>query len=242
MDAEPVLELALDDPGVDEAGQAPGEGWFLRPGGQPDRQSAGGDVVYRAAARVGVRDSLADEPFVQGQVREQLVGGHPLSLRRRQSGAVVGPPHGHGGGPRISALRDGAREPAGGPRRSGRPAPWLPRAGPRGHRSPWLSRPGRGLRGRRRPGRWRSRSGVNPRQDNVPDPVRADALGRHPGQVPADPAPQVVIAAVGDRPPAGVPQQLPVRRGMPLLAVLDEAGHQGGRDRLPADRLALLPQ
>ena len=29
---------------------------------------------------------------------------------------------------------------------------------------------------------------------------------------------------------------------MPLPAVLDEPGHQGGRDRLPADRLALLPQ
>jgi hypothetical protein len=29
---------------------------------------------------------------------------------------------------------------------------------------------------------------------------------------------------------------------MPLLAMLDKAGHQGGGDRLPADRLALLPQ
>jgi hypothetical protein len=47
---------------------------------------------------------------------------------------------------------------------------------------------------------------------------------------------------MGDRPPVGVPQQLPVRRGMPLLAVLDQAAHQGGRDRLPADRLALFPQ
>ncbi len=48
--------------------------------------------------------------------------------------------------------------------------------------------------------------------------------------------------AVGDRPPVGVPQELPVRRGMPLLAVLDEAAHQGGGDRLPADRLAFFPR
>jgi hypothetical protein len=72
--------------------------------------------------------------------------------------------------------------------------------------------------------------------------VGADALGRQPEQVPADAGPQVVIAAVGDRPPAGVPQQLPVRRGMSILAVLDQTAHQGGGDRLPADRLALLPQ
>ena len=42
--------------------------------------------------------------------------------------------------------------------------------------------------------------------------------------------------------PVGVPQQLPVRRGMPLPAVLDQPGHKGRGDRLPADRLALLPQ
>jgi hypothetical protein len=29
---------------------------------------------------------------------------------------------------------------------------------------------------------------------------------------------------------------------MPLLAVLDQAAHQGGGDRLPADSLALFPQ
>ena len=64
----------------------------------------------------------------------------------------------------------------------------------------------------------------------------------HPGQVPADAGPQVVVAAVGDRLPVAVAQQLPARRGVPFLGVLDEAGHQGGGDRLPADRLALLPQ
>ena len=60
--------------------------------------------------------------------------------------------------------------------------------------------------------------------------------------MPADARPQVVIAAGRDRPPVGVPQQLPVRRGVPVLAVLRQAAHQGGGDRLPADRLALLPQ
>ena len=83
---------------------------------------------------------------------------------------------------------------------------------------------------------------LDPRQGGVPDPVHADLLGADPRQDAADPGPQAVIAAGGDRPPVGVAQQLPARRGVPLLAVLDQAGHQGGRDRLPADRLALLPQ
>jgi len=60
--------------------------------------------------------------------------------------------------------------------------------------------------------------------------------------MPADPHPQVVIPPGGDRPPVGVPQQLPVRLGVPLAAVLDQAGHQRGGDRLPADRLAFFPQ
>src|SRR5215472_13493248 len=59
----------------------------------------------------------------------------------------------------------------------------------------------------------------------VPDPVAADALGGYPGQVGADAGPQVVIAAAGDRLPAGVPEQLPVPLGVPLLAVLHQAGH-----------------
>src|ERR1700691_3766294 len=55
----------------------------------------------------------------------------------------------------------------------------------------------------------------DPRQDGVAVPVAADALGGHPGQVPADPGPQVVIAAGGDRPPARVTQQPPLPRGTP---------------------------
>src|SRR5208282_6068100 len=78
----------------------------------------------------------------------------------------------------------------------------------------------------------------DPGPGGVPYPVHADLLGADPGQVPADAGPQVVIPAGGDRAPAGVPQQLPVWRGVPLLAVLDQAGHQGGGDRLPSDRFA----
>jgi hypothetical protein len=33
VDAEPGFEVAVDDSGVDEQGQAAGEGWFLGPGG-----------------------------------------------------------------------------------------------------------------------------------------------------------------------------------------------------------------
>ncbi len=82
----------------------------------------------------------------------------------------------------------------------------------------------------------------NPGQGGVPNPVHTDLLGPRPRQVPSDAGPQVVIAAGGDRLPARVAQQLPVRRGVAFLAVLHEAGHQGGGDRLPAHRLALLPQ
>ena len=43
---------------------------------------------------------------------------------------------------------------------------------------------------------------LDPGQGGVPDPVDADLLGPHPGQVLADPDPQVVISAAGDRLPA----------------------------------------
>jgi len=68
----------------------------------------------------------------------------------------------------------------------------------------------------------------DPRQRRVTDPVTADLLGAHPGQLPAQTGPQMVIPAGGDRVPVGVAQQLPVGRGMPLPAVLGEPGHQGG--------------
>ena len=56
-------------------------------------------------------------------------------------------------------------------------------------------------------------------QGRVAEQVGAYLLGTGPGQVPADPGPQVVVAAVGDGPPVGVAQQLPVRRGVALLGV-----------------------
>jgi hypothetical protein len=83
---------------------------------------------------------------------------------------------------------------------------------------------------------------LHPGQGGVTDPVGTDLLRPHPRQLPADPSPQVVVPAGPDRPPVGVPQQLPAGRGMALLTVPHEAGHQGGGDRLPAHRLALLPQ
>ena len=76
----------------------------------------------------------------------------------------------------------------------------------------------------------------------VSDPVHADPLGVHPGEVSADASPEMVVPAASDRLPAPVTQQLPVWRGVALSAVLDQAAHQGGRDRLPADRLAFFPQ
>jgi len=82
----------------------------------------------------------------------------------------------------------------------------------------------------------------NPGQGGVPYPVHADLLGADPRQDAADPGPQAVIAAGGDRPPVPVAQQLPARPGVPPLAVLGEPGHQGGRDRLPADGLPFLAQ
>ena len=42
--------------------------------------------------------------------------------------------------------------------------------------------------------------------------------------------------------PVSVAQQLLAGRGVPLAGVPGQAGHQGVRNRLPADCLALLPQ
>ena len=83
---------------------------------------------------------------------------------------------------------------------------------------------------------------LDPGQGGVPDPVHADLLGPYPGEMPAEALPQVVISAGGDWPAVAVPQQLPVRGRMSFLAVPDECGHQGGRDRLPADGFSLFPQ
>jgi len=57
-----------------------------------------------------------------------------------------------------------------------------------------------------------------PSQRGVLDPVRADLLGPHPWQLPADPSLRVVIPAGCDRSAVGVPQQLPVGPGVAVLA------------------------
>ena len=69
------LEVRADRSGFDEADQAVGEVGFLRPGGQPDGQPPGGDVVDGGAAAVGFGDAVGDEPLVQGQVGERPVLG-----------------------------------------------------------------------------------------------------------------------------------------------------------------------
>ena len=62
------LQVRVDRPGFDEADQAVGEVRCLGPGGQPDRQPPGGDVVDDGAAAVGFGDAVGDEPLIQGQV------------------------------------------------------------------------------------------------------------------------------------------------------------------------------
>jgi hypothetical protein len=60
------LEVGVDRARCDEADQAVGEIRSLGPGGQPDGQSAGGEVVDDAAAAVGFGDAVGDEALVQG--------------------------------------------------------------------------------------------------------------------------------------------------------------------------------
>ena len=131
---------------------------------------------------------------------------------------------------------------AGGVRRSARPARRPPRRDSRGRRSRWRRSRCRCRCARRRLGRRRTRSSANPRQRSMPNPVGTDLLGPDPGQLPAQAGPQMVIPAGGDRAAVRVPQQLPLGRGVPLPGVLDQAAHQSGGDRLPADSLALFPQ
>ena len=69
------LEVRVDRSGFDEADQAVGEVGFLGPGGQPDGQPPGGDVVDDGAAAVGFGDAVGDEPLVQGKVGQRPVLG-----------------------------------------------------------------------------------------------------------------------------------------------------------------------
>ena len=84
------LEVRVDRSGFDEADQAVGEDGFLRPGGQPDGQPPGGDVVDDGAAAVGFGDAVGDEPLVQGKVGERPVLRQPVGGSGRGSYAVIG--------------------------------------------------------------------------------------------------------------------------------------------------------
>ena len=79
LDAQLHLQIVADRAGLDEADQAVGEVRWLRLGGEPDGQPAGGDVVDDGAAAVGGGDAVADEALVQGQVWQRPVLGQPVS-------------------------------------------------------------------------------------------------------------------------------------------------------------------
>ena len=84
------LEMGVDRSGFDEADQAVGEVAFLGPGGQPDGQPPGGDVVDDGAAAVGFGDAVGDEPLVQGKVWQRPVLGQPVGGSCRGACAVIG--------------------------------------------------------------------------------------------------------------------------------------------------------
>ena len=63
-----VFSAGLIAPVSDEADQALGEDRCLRPGGQPDGQPPGGDMVDGPAPGVGCGGAVVDEPLVQGQL------------------------------------------------------------------------------------------------------------------------------------------------------------------------------
>jgi hypothetical protein len=79
------LEVGVDRSGFDEADQAVGEVRCLGPGGQPDSQPPGGDVIDDGASAVGFGDAVGDEPLVQGQVGERPAYGQPVGGSWRRS-------------------------------------------------------------------------------------------------------------------------------------------------------------
>ena len=88
--AQLVLEVRVDGSGFDEADQAVGEVAFLGPGGQPDGQRPGGDVVDDGAAAVGFGEAIGNELLVQAQVRQRPVHGQPVVGSCRRFYAVIG--------------------------------------------------------------------------------------------------------------------------------------------------------
>jgi hypothetical protein len=84
------LQVWVDSSGVDEVDQAVGEVWCLRPGGQPDGQPPGGDVVDNGAAAVSLGDAILDEALVQRQVWQRPGLGQPIGGSFRRSQAIIG--------------------------------------------------------------------------------------------------------------------------------------------------------
>jgi hypothetical protein len=82
VDAQLGLERLADRSGLDEVDQAPGEDRCLGPGGQPDGQPPGGDMIDGAAAGVGLGGAVVDETLVQGQVGQESVLGQPAGVSR----------------------------------------------------------------------------------------------------------------------------------------------------------------
>ena len=107
VDAQLGLQRLADRAGVDEADQAAGEDRRLRPGGQPDGQPPGGDVVDGAAPGVGGGDAVADQPLVQ---RAGPGAGSPRRSSQGASDPVPGRRAGSrwGGGGRWAGSGDGA--------------------------------------------------------------------------------------------------------------------------------------
>jgi hypothetical protein len=75
--AQLFLQVVADRPGADEPDQAAGEALFLRPGGQPDRQPPGGDMINDGALAVRYCDSVVDQALVERQI-----GKRPAQRRR----------------------------------------------------------------------------------------------------------------------------------------------------------------
>jgi len=90
VDAQLRLERRADHSRVNEANEALGEGRFLGPGGQPDGQPPGSDMVDDAAAAVSCRDAVGDETLVQGEVGDRPVLGQPVRGSCRRAHAVIG--------------------------------------------------------------------------------------------------------------------------------------------------------
>jgi hypothetical protein len=62
------LQRGAHHAGIGETGQVLGKDHLLRPGGQPDGQTPGGEMVDGTSAAVGGHDAVVDETLVQGQV------------------------------------------------------------------------------------------------------------------------------------------------------------------------------